>query len=583
MVAAVAPVSRSGLGPERVDGPTVELLAGGGGMRRLGPNDDLVPVLTAAASVGPALVIEPAVDRARLDAARLRRAGLTVAVVPGEWPAAAGGVDVVIGARVAAWAPCPGLAAIVVVDEHDESLQEERSPTWHARDVAIERARRAGIPVVLTSPCPSVVGTSAIAGGSVARPPVDAERASWPIVELVDRTRDEPWRTSLVTSPLISHLRRPDHTVVCLHNLPGRARILACRSCRSLTRCERCEAAVALADDGTLVCRRCDSRRPPVCLVCGASAFANLRPGVTRVKEELEAAAGRPVVAVTGGDVGPPPAAEIYVGTEAVLHRVPRADVVAFLDFDRELLAPRRPGSRAGDGAHRAGGAPGRAPLGRWPAARADVPPSTRRAPSRAARRSRPGGDRRAGTPAAARPAALRRARRGIGFRQRRWVDALPRPRRRRRQGRERAPRPRAELGRPGRRSSARLARHARESGSPSTRPAAERGPPDGSRIREPGRGDALVGSPASFEPALERVAAEVLVHDEHRRAAGVEPVEPRAPAARAAPPCRCGSAGWTRSRRTDVGHHRRPGGGRRRCRRRCASRWPRTAPAPAR
>jgi primosomal protein N' (replication factor Y) len=186
-----------------------------------------------------------------------------------------------------------------------------------------------------------VTGTSAIAGGSIARPPVDAERASWPIIELVDRTREEPWRTSLVTSPLIHHLRRPDHAVVCVHNLPGRARILACRSCRSLTRCERCEAAVALADDGTLVCRRCDSRRPPVCLVCGASAFANLRPGVTRLKEELEAAAGRPVVAVTGGDEGPPPAADIYVGTEAVLHRVPRANVVAFLDFDRELLAPR--------------------------------------------------------------------------------------------------------------------------------------------------------------------------------------------------------------------------------------------------
>jgi primosomal protein N' (replication factor Y) len=75
--------------------------------------------------------------------------------------------------------------------------------------------------------------------------------------------------------------------------------------------------------------------------VCGASAFANLRPGVTRLREELEAAAGRPVVAVTGRDEAMPVAAGIYVGTEAVLHRVRDADVVAFLDIDTELLAPR--------------------------------------------------------------------------------------------------------------------------------------------------------------------------------------------------------------------------------------------------
>ena len=246
----------------------------------------------------------------------------------------------VIGARSAAWAPCPDLAAVVVLDEHDEALQEERSPTWHARDVVVERARRAGAPALLVSPCPTVAGLAA-ASGRLTKPSIDAERDGWPIVEVVDRRRDEPWRTSLVTSPLIAHLRRSDRTVVCVHNTPGRARILACRSCHALARCERCDAAVGLADDGTFVCRRCDAVRPAVCLACGGSAFANLKPGVTRLREELEAAAGRPVVAVTGRDDEPPPAAGVYVGTEAVLHRVTHADVVAFLDIDIELLAPR--------------------------------------------------------------------------------------------------------------------------------------------------------------------------------------------------------------------------------------------------
>jgi len=330
---------RTGLAPSPSHDGAARLLAAGGGMLRLPPADDVVPVLLATVARGPVLTVVPGVDLARLLATRLRRAGLTVALHPQEWAAAAAGVDVVIGARAAVWAPCPDVAAIVVVDEHAESLQEERSPTWHARDVAVERARRAGVPVLLVSPCPSVNGLAAV-DDRLERPAIDDERAGWPIVELVDRSRDEPWKTSLVTSPLIAHLRS-DRIVVCVHNTPGRARILACRACRTLARCAVCDAAVGLDDDGALACRRCGTARPPVCLHCGASSFANLRPGVTRLREELEAAAGRPVVAVTGGDDDPPARAGIYVGTEAVLHRVPRADVVAFLDIDAELLAPR--------------------------------------------------------------------------------------------------------------------------------------------------------------------------------------------------------------------------------------------------
>ena len=279
-------------------------------------------------------------------AAAVSRRGLRVAVVPRQWALAAAGVDLVIGARGAAWAPCPQLGVAVVVDEHDETLQEERNPTWHARDVVIERARRAGAPVLLTTPCPTVVGVARV-GGPLVRLPVDAERAGWPIVDVIDRSDEEPWRTSLLSSALIRQLRR-DVRVVCLHNTTGRARILACRSCRALVRCTQCEAAVRLGDDARLACPRCGADRPAVCQVCGGSGFANLRPGVTRLREELEAAAGRPVAAVIGSDTTPPAPAGIYVGTEAVLHRVDRADVVAFLDFDRELLAPRyRAGEQA--------------------------------------------------------------------------------------------------------------------------------------------------------------------------------------------------------------------------------------------
>lgn len=340
LVAGLPPSRRTGAAPAPAHPGAAELLARGGGMLRHPPADDVIPVVLAAVALGPTLVVTPSIDGARLGANRLRRAGLSVALAPQEWALAAAGTDVVIGARAAIWAPCPGLAAVVVLDEHDEALQEERSPTWHARDVAVERARRAGIPVLLVSPCPTVDGLAAVEDRLV-RPAIDDERGGWPLVEVVDRSRDEPWKTSLVTSPLITHLRDASKLVVCVHNTPGRARILACRQCRTLARCAVCDAAVGLADDETLACRRCGTVRPAVCLACGASSFANLRPGVTRLREELEAAAGRPVVAITGADTELPPPAGIYVGTEAVLHRIGRADVVALLDIDAELLAPR--------------------------------------------------------------------------------------------------------------------------------------------------------------------------------------------------------------------------------------------------
>ena len=324
---------------------STRLLQAGGGVLQLPPTSDPMPAVASAVALGPTLVVAPAVDQAMLLAARLRRSGLTVALAPHDWTNAAGGVDVVVGSRAAAWAPCPGLAAVVVLDEHDEALQDEGSPTWHARDVVIERGRRLGAPVLLVSPCPTL---TALEWGPLTRPPRERERRGWPIVEVVDRTDEEPWKRSLVTSDLIRHLRDPDRTVVCISNTTGRARLLACRQCRGLTRCERCDAAVIQQDDGTLHCLRCGVERPPVCLVCGASRFANLRPGVSRLREELEAAANRRAVLITGEGPERPEVAGIYVGTEAALHRVDRADTVAFLDFDREALAPRyRAGEQA--------------------------------------------------------------------------------------------------------------------------------------------------------------------------------------------------------------------------------------------
>ncbi len=315
-------------------------LAPGVQVVRVPPAGDVMPWALAAAGHGDALVLAPSLSAAGFLAARLRQEGHRVALVPQEWAMAAAGGCVAVGARAGAWAPRPALGAVLVIDEGDEAYQEERAPTWNARDVAVERARRGGVPCVLTSPCPSL---EALSYGPLVTPARSEERGGWPVVEVVDR-RPEPPGSGLYSSRLVALARdaTPDARLICVLNRRGRARLLACAACRELIRCEPCGAAVDGTED-RLQCRRCGTTRPRICLPCGGTKLATLRVGVTRAREELELLANKQVAEVSADTgAGPPPAGvPILVGTEAVLHRAAGARWVAFLDFDQELLAPR--------------------------------------------------------------------------------------------------------------------------------------------------------------------------------------------------------------------------------------------------
>jgi primosomal protein N' (replication factor Y) len=304
---------------------------------RLAPAADRWPLVLAACRRGNALILLPSLDEAKALGRRLRRANIPVAVMPDEWAQARGGATVV-GARAAAWAPVADLAAVLVLDEHDQAYKQEQTPAWHARDVVAERARRAGVPCVLASPCPTLEAQD---WGPLVTPSRSTERQGWPIVDVVDLRKEDTGRTGLY-SPRLVELLNDGGRVVCVLNRKGRARLLACAACGEVATCERCAAALVQPEAGTLVCLRCDLHRPTVCSNCGGTRLKLLRVGVSRAAEELQALARTEVVEVTGeSEPGALPDARVYVGTEAVLHQVATADVVAFLDLDQELLAPR--------------------------------------------------------------------------------------------------------------------------------------------------------------------------------------------------------------------------------------------------
>ena len=333
VVAQLPPITARGEPAPPEHALLASAFAGERSVLRLPPATNLVHVALAGAALGNALVLCPTAAMATTITKRLRRAGVAVAAHPSEWARGAAGATVV-GTRAAAWAPVGELACVVVLDEHDEAHQQEQAPTWHARDVAIERARRAGVPCVLTSPCPTL---EALGWGDLHAADRARDRAGWPVAEVVDQRQEDP-RHGLLSAALSRQLRG-EGRVLCVLNRTGRAKLLACRACGELARCAVCEAAVH-QPDAELECPRCRATRPPVCLTCGAGRFRNARAGVTRVREELEALVGEPVgeLTATSGEV---PVERVVVGTEAVLQRIDRADVVAFLDLDQELLAPR--------------------------------------------------------------------------------------------------------------------------------------------------------------------------------------------------------------------------------------------------
>ncbi len=340
VVSAIGAASYSGLKPEPRSPATTKLLDGGGGVLRLPPTSDVLPAVWSCVEHGPVLVIVPGVDDAAILNSRIGRAGVTTALLPQDWSRAAAGVDVSVGTRTAAFARLPKLGSILIVDEFDERLQSESSPTWHAREVLAERARRAGIPLLLVSAVPTPEG---LQGREVAAPPHVRESAGWPGVVVADLSEDDGPGIGRLSSAVIEELRDSSRRVLCVINRTGTSRLLACKSCRELAICEQCESLVSQPDEGDLFCAKCGSHRPLLCSHCNGMSFSNLRPGTRRLVKELASAAGRAALLVEG-DVQPDwssESTEILVGTEALLHRVTHADTVVFLDIDSEMFAPR--------------------------------------------------------------------------------------------------------------------------------------------------------------------------------------------------------------------------------------------------
>ena len=209
------------------------------------------------------------------------------------WRAArAGGAPVVIGTRSAVFTPMPSLGLVVVDEEHDGSYKQQEGFRYSGRDLAVMRAQRAGIPVVLGSATPSLESISNAAAGRYVRLslPERTGRAGKPRVTVVD-LRVNPARDGLsppASAAIERHLADRGQVLVFL-NRRGYAPTLFCTGCGWIAPCKACDARLTVhLSRARLACHHCGAEAPMpfACPQC-ASELAPVGEGTERVETAL--------------------------------------------------------------------------------------------------------------------------------------------------------------------------------------------------------------------------------------------------------------------------------------------------------
>ncbi|HEX8299260.1 MAG TPA: primosomal protein N' [Rubricoccaceae bacterium] len=282
-----------------------------------------------------------------------------------------GRYPVVVGPRSAVFAPVERLGLIVVDEEHEASYKQfDPAPRYHARDVAVMRAHRAGAVCVLGSATPSLETVANVRAGKYVRlemaervPVNGREPAPLPPVRVVDLTREREIRRlkGALSHPLReaiqARLDRGEQTIL-LQNRRGYAPVLQCEDCGHTPMCRDCAVSLTVHKTSrNLRCHTCGraERLPQMCPSCGGPDLRQLGAGTQRVEEEVadvfpEARVLRMDLDTTARrgahrqllDRFGRGEADILLGTQMVAKGLdfPRVTLVGVVDADTGMLLP---------------------------------------------------------------------------------------------------------------------------------------------------------------------------------------------------------------------------------------------------
>lgn len=312
------------------------------GVTGSGKTEVYLQVIAKALEAGrTALVLVPEISLTPQLAARFRarfgdlvailHSGLSETARLGEWSRLRSGeARIAVGARSAVFAPLTALGVIVVDEEHDGSFKQDEGVRYHARDVALVRAQRAGAVCVLGSATPSLE-SAAHAERATYRKLVLTQRPTarpMPAVEIIDLRTYIPDGDAMLSAPLreaIAGALAAGDQIILFLNRRGFATFVLCRACGHAFRCPHCSVSLTYhRHSDRLSCHYCGfaQRVPDVCPSCNATDTIE-RKGLGTEKVADAVAASFPAARVARLDRDVATGAKV----EAVLARVARREV----------------------------------------------------------------------------------------------------------------------------------------------------------------------------------------------------------------------------------------------------------------
>ena len=278
------------------------------------------------------------------------------------WRAIAQGEALVtVGARSALFLPYRNLGLIIVDEAHETSFKQEEGVGYHARDVAVMRARFEGVPVVLATATPAIETRQQVASGRYAelKLPGRYGAAQMPEITAIDLTQDPPergrWLAPTLVRAMTETLEKGEQSLLFL-NRRGFAPLTLCRHCGHRFQCPNCTAwMVEHRLIQRLQCHHCGHTMPPprACPECHEEdALVACGPGVERIADEVALLFPEVRRAVVTSDTlwSPAKAAEfvgrmeagdidIVIGTQLVTkgYHFPNLTLVGVVDADLGL------------------------------------------------------------------------------------------------------------------------------------------------------------------------------------------------------------------------------------------------------
>ncbi len=208
-----------------------------------------------------------------------------------------GGSHIVVGTRSAVFAPVADLALIVVDEEHDHSYKQEEMPRYHARDVAVMRAKMSNAAVVLGSATPSLETYYNATQGKyrLLELPERIEKRPLPKVEILDmreefhRSRKDEVLSVKLVAEIGERLARNQQVMVLL-NRRGYSAFVLCRECGESVQCKNCAISMTYHKrEHRLQCHYCGYMRPApkTCPKCGSEFVQYLGTGSEKLEHIL--------------------------------------------------------------------------------------------------------------------------------------------------------------------------------------------------------------------------------------------------------------------------------------------------------